>query len=205
MLFATAMSFASRGEYLWWSLEDPDVTINKGAPNQEVTNTEMFWYDDPQSGQRLWVTDARVHVKGPNGVDEYLMIGATGTSKTFPSVSFMDPDTHEIILPTYTGDVFAMIVPDSYADAAYSFQIELGNWLDQSSEQNWTMMAESGYISYDKLAEYIAEEHVDEPPAWIWTPEVMTGRPGSAPEPTSGMLMLIGFSFLALRRRRIAA
>ena len=87
--------------------------------------------------------------------------------------------------------------------AGLSFAIELGNW----ANGQWTTLATTGMISYNDLTVQSAAEGgtyvltVDQgynlPNFMAWSPQSY-----NVPEPSSGLLVLIGASLLALRRRR---
>ena len=81
----------------------------------------------------------------------------------------------------------------------YSFTVELGN-IDSSD--NWTTVAYSATATYSSLADYIHQTFDINPgQTAVWTPTSFT----AVPEPSSGLLTLIGFAFLALRRKRKGA
>ena len=74
--------------------------------------------------------------------------------------------------------------------------VELGN-IDSSD--NWTTVATSAAATYYSLGAYIHESFGLNPSAMaVWTPNQFT----AVPEPSSGLLTLLGFAFLALRRKR---
>ena len=90
--------------------------------------------------------------------------------------------------------------------AGLSFAIELGNW----ANGQWTTLATTGMISYNDLTVQSAAEGG----AYILTadqgynlPNFMAWSPQSymVPEPSSGLLVLIGAGLLALRRGRACA
>ena len=85
----------------------------------------------------------------------------------------------------------------SYGNSSYSFFVELANYTGSSLTDN------KAYTwSYNELvnAGYIATNPFDSSSAAAAAAAGNMGAP--TPEPTSGMLMLIGGSLLALRRRR---
>ena len=78
----------------------------------------------------------------------------------------------------------------------YSFIVELGN-IDSSD--NWTTVATSAAATYSSLGDYIHETfNINPGQIAVWAPSTFT----AVPEPSSGLLTLIGFAFLALRRKR---
>lgn len=87
--------------------------------------------------------------------------------------------------------------------AGLSFAIELGNW----ENGQWTTLATTGMISYNDLTTiasqeggtYIltADQGYNLPMFMAWTPQSYM-----VPEPSSGLLILIGAGLLALRRGR---
>ena len=78
----------------------------------------------------------------------------------------------------------------------YSFTVELGN-IDSSD--NWTTVAWGETKSYTQLKGYIHQTFDINPSSMmVWTPTQFT----YVPEPTSGLLTVIGFALLALRRKR---
>ena len=85
--------------------------------------------------------------------------------------------------------------------AEYSFAIELGAWSPSYDAEDavWVMEAWSQTASYDELARYRTQQ-ISIQTHLSWSPDAY-----AAPEPTSGLLLLIGGSLLALRRKRTAA
>jgi hypothetical protein len=84
----------------------------------------------------------------------------------------------------------------SFSAAEYSFIIELGN-IDSSD--NWTTVATSAATAYSDLADYIYQAFDLSPsPAAVWTPTTF-----NVPEPSGGLLTMMGLALLALRRKRL--
>lgn len=79
---------------------------------------------------------------------------------------------------------------------SYSFAIELGNWNRESGD--WLLAATSEVWDYKRLFDsgFIADQ-VAIPDQLRWT-----GGTYTIPEPTSGLLLVVGASLLALRRRK---
>ena len=79
----------------------------------------------------------------------------------------------------------------------YCFTVELGN-IDSSD--NWTTVATSAAATYSSLADYIHQTFDINPSSMaIWTPMQFT----AVPEPSSGLLTLLGLALLSLRRRKL--
>ena len=77
----------------------------------------------------------------------------------------------------------------------YSFIVELGN-IDSSD--NWTTVATSAAATYSSLGDYIHQTFDMNPSSMaVWTPTEFN----AVPEPSSGLLVTIGFAILALRRK----
>ena len=79
----------------------------------------------------------------------------------------------------------------------YSFIVELGN-IDSSD--NWTTVATSAAKAYSDLGDYIHQTFDINPGQLaVWTPAQFT----AVPEPSGGLLTLMGVALLALRRKRL--
>ncbi len=75
--------------------------------------------------------------------------------------------------------------------------MELGN-IDASD--NWTTLAQSAAAAYSSLGDYIHETFDINPgQIAVWTPTQFT-----VPEPSGGLLTIVGFAVLALRRKRFS-
>ena len=80
----------------------------------------------------------------------------------------------------------------------YSFIVELGN-IDSSD--NWTTVATSAAKAYSDLGDYIHQTFDINPgQIAVWTPAQFTA---AVPEPSGGLLTLMGVALLALRRKRL--
>lgn len=85
----------------------------------------------------------------------------------------------------------------SYSDSGYTFFVELANYSDNA----WHSVSKGARYTYDDLvsAGYVATGLTDSISAMT---AASNFNMGAVPEPTSGVLLLIGGSLLALRRRR---
>lgn len=90
----------------------------------------------------------------------------------------------------------------SVGSPEFSFIVELGNiaWDDGSGGWSWTTVATSGAAaSYNSLGNYIHETFDLSPgKSAVWMPTEFV----AVPEPSGGILVVIGTAILALRRRR---
>lgn len=79
----------------------------------------------------------------------------------------------------------------------FSFIVELGN-IDSSDK--WTTVATSAAKAYSDLGDYIHQTFDINPGQLaVWTPAQFT----AVPEPSGGLLTLMGVALLALRRKRL--
>ena len=148
---------------------------------------EVIWWQVPtypdvttfhegvKSASELGVTDARVRTS--NG--DYLVIPP--------------PDQESIEVPMTDGAWFALL-PSS--PEGLSFMVELGNW----ENGTWTGIATSQSYTYAQLQSYIIHEWSGPGATPAIEPWVAGGY--VVPEPSSGILLLIGGGLLALRRKR---
>lgn len=184
-------AISAYADYLWWTFQD-DPTVNYTFDGQTYqTKTDDFYL---RSGDdRLEVTDIRVHVTGAN-TDEYLNIVGFGGGDPDVSVYF------ETLPISNQGEYFYAFDVAPYVGGAYNFIIEIGNWSEPLTDENWTVMGEH-YIPGNEIASHIAEGMTEAPDNGWYTVTQFNAVGGAVPEPTSGMLVLIGGALLMLRRR----
>lgn len=173
------------GEVLWW-LVDTDYRNISGTTEDGGKMT---------AGE-LGVTDARIRYESDDGTSSgYLTlfsVGEDGSVSVYDGSAQLGAD-HGVGLPAeYFGDLSGL------SGTAYSFVVELGNWID-GRWANTSM--ESERASYDQL---VAAKHIT---AWENTVPAY-GNPWSpdgysvVPEPSGAMLTLVGWALLLLRRKR---
>ena len=165
----------------------------------EIVNadeTTTTWSSSYRSAEGYAIDSARVAVTGGGLTDATpLLLGYISGNE------FVSANADEIALdetpPPQT--MYAFIT--DYASAEYSFTIELGSY----DSGTWTTLATSASLTYQQLqtgdgtgGSYLTTYDATLPtPQGIWAPQSY-----NVPEPSSGLLMLIGASLLALRRRR---
>jgi hypothetical protein len=179
LVLANFCRAADGGELLYWMI----------MPNTSLTvkNDDDTEYAKGTAAE-LGVTGARIRCETSEGTVGYLpIIGIYpgGNNITFEGASGSPiPGGYHAALGSYTG-------------AAYSYVLELGNW----SNGTWAGTKMEATATYDYLKE---QQHIaqweDMPPSYVkpWTPTEFT----VVPEPTGGLLILVGGALLALRRSR---
>ena len=165
------------GEVLWWLVDDP------------LSSVPVDYYGLITSADAIGVTDARLSVMDSSGnVVGYLPL--MGFDEDDQIISFTGETG--IGVP---GEYFADI--SDYADPAYSFAVELG----QYSAGDWVKtLVWSETKSYTELAAHrVPWDDENLKPAYVqpWNPNSY-----AVPEPCSGMLVLLGLAALALKRRK---
>ena len=179
---------AQASDYLlYWQVED---------------NASINWFDGTSlgtvatytnlDGQQIKMARA-VSSTSPNGLYVYDM--DTGVPLNYAE-EFTSGGTGPML--SYIG-----AFDSSTSLAGLSFAIELGNW----ENGKWTTLATTGMISYNDLTQIASQEggtyiltagqDISLPTFMAWTPNAYV-----VPEPSSGLLVLIGASLLALRRRK---
>ena len=187
---------SAEDDILYWMV-DSSATVEKDG---EITSVASFFenYGAPEGSAFA----ARVRVTGGNiqdGQDVFLDLYIPGYGLDVGNgdlgVEFGDAGGYwGAGVPTGnqspSGDYSA-------GTPEYSFIVELGN-IDSSD--NWTTVATSAAATYSSLGNYIHQTFDINPgQIAVWAPTMFSAP---VPEPSSGLLTLIGFAFLALRRKR---
>lgn len=176
---------------LWWM-------FNETFEIQEVNGTETTTIDALKGR-------GAAAGKGVNGI----RIGAYHGDTLLGYLDVADPDgvvsSTVYTMPTEdydsgsaewnAGPTYAIYAP--YAtDPSVTFMIELGNW--NETDNTWLILAHSETGTVESLREFIDVADFEMHGTLEWT-----GGSYSVPEPTSGILLLVGGALLALRRRRL--
>ena len=197
VVLAASVSLAGENDVLYWMI-DENAEFSTGA-DTKVGLSEFFssWTSEHDGASSDFA--ARIRVTGGNITeDTFLDLYVPGYG--------LDVGSGELGVEfSEVGGYWGAGVPTgnqspsgdySAGTPEYCFTVELGN-IDSSD--NWTTIAWGETKTYTQLANYIHETFDMNPSSMmVWTPTSF-----AIPEPTSGLLTLLGFAFLTLRRRKL--
>lgn len=199
LLVGMLVVFALRGSdvdpVLLWLVNDP-VEDAEGA--LDIASLPLV-NENGYAVARIAVMDAAGnHVLDAQGDAQYLTVwGSRETPDQGQSFGYFMPNEsgkYATSQPTGYADVagYAGLSPETY------FMIEIGIY---DADSNWVIAAVSTSSSYAELVEqgFIMPGNIVTPEQTPWT-----GGHYSIPEPTSGLLILVGGALLALRRKQCA-
>ena len=191
-ILTAGVATAGENDVLYWMI-DGSATVEKDGETSSVAD-----FFDNYAAPEGSAFAARVRVTGGNitedtFLDLYVPGYGVDTGNGDLGVNFSE-----------VGGYWGAGVPTGnqspigdYGSPEYSFMIELGN-IDSSD--NWTTVATGAATRYSSLGDYIQPTFSIDPgtlPAW--TPGQFT----AVPEPSGGLLTVIGLALLALRRKRL--
>ncbi len=198
LLFATAGAAFADPTVLWWMV-DSNATVSDGTTTSTIQ--DFFTSYGAVDGETSYYA-ARVKVQGGDitedtFLDLYYYDDELGNYSTYDGVYGIDfsdsgsgywgagvPEGMPADIGSYSGT----------ASPEYTFLIEVGQVVDGS----WTTIASSEPSNYSGLGDHISTGVIEVPDFTPWTPTTFTA---AVPEPSSGLLLLIGSAILALRRR----
>lgn len=185
--------------------------ILSGAGTAAAGNGEVLWYlvgsdyrnitastgdGGTVTAGELGVTDARVRYESADGSSlgylSLFSVNEDGSVSVYDGSNGLGAEHGTGLPASYFGDLGPL------SGTSYNFVLELGNWENGS----WTRTSmESEKVSYQALVD---DNHIT---VWEKTaPSYGTPwNPGGysvVPEPSGGLLMLLGAALLALRRKR---
>ena len=168
-------SFADEAGVLLWMVDEVEI-VDRGLLGEYVS----------PEGYRA--TAARVVARDSEGTAVYLNL-----SYDAGDGSFVETD---VSLATLTSDyragpLWASLSGVQDSVESYAFAIELGTMV----EGTWTILALSDALTFTQLENFIQYDSMMVP-AEIWAPHSY-----SVPEPSSGLLVVVGVALLALRRK----
>ena len=192
-ILTAGVSFADE-DVLYWMI-DSNATVEKDG----VTSSVSSFFGEAPEGSAF---AARVRVTGGNiqeGQDVFLDL-------YIPGYGLDEGGGAWGVEFSTVGGYWGAGVPTgnqspsgnySAGTPEFSFIVELGN-IDSSD--NWTTVATSAAKAYSDLGDYIHQTFDINPgQIAVWTPAQFT----AVPEPSGGLLTLMGFAVLALRRKRL--
>lgn len=193
-MIASRNAIAGDVDVLYWMVDD-QATITSGGDTVSILD---FSGGDSSLAARVRVTGG--DITGDTFLDLYIGNGQVWDGEF--GVDFEDIGAGYVGAgvpygnQSPTGDYSA-------GTPEYAFTVELGNVVyDDTDGWSWTTVATSATKVYSELGSYIHETFDMTPGVQaIWAPTEFT----AVPEPTSGMLAILGMALLALRRRRCEA
>ena len=196
-LLTVGVSSAAENDVLYWMVDD-SASVKR---TDGTTATISEYFDSPDVAVSGSTYAARVRVTGgkiPEGQDVFLdLYTGSGVDEGggYWGVDFSD-DSGYWGAGVPTGNQ-SPIGAYSAGSPEFSFIVELGN-IDSSDK--WTTVATSAATAYSDLGDYIHQTFDINPGQLaVWTPAQFT----AVPEPSGGLLTLMGVALLALRRRRM--
>lgn len=202
MVAAALFSCAQADDYLlYWQVLDT-ATVEGIALDDYVSEYAQAHNNFDQGGRSGKIAGARTVYFGGEGdpslMTVYYYKNNTWNSTAATAVLINDEDSPTTVVGT-GGGMYSHFVADDAS--SLSFAIELGNW--EGGE--WVTLATSGTMSYNDLTVTDVEgkhilqmtDNIDLNNFQPWSPNAYV-----VPEPSSGLLALIGAGLLALRRRR---
>ena len=179
LLSASAVRGDAADDVLWWCVTD-------------VARIYEFRDDGVSTLAEKGVDTARIRVTGGDIADDvFLNLYAADEQGALKPSDAVYAD-----VPGNAGAPYFAAL-GAYGSSEYAFSIELGAWSDADG---FTGLA-VGTWSYADLTPYISTEASSFAPggvgALVFVPESFT-----VPEPSGGLLLLVGGALLALRRRR---
>lgn len=176
---------SSQAAYLYWQVSGTEAnswwtggTLSQGLSNAGVSQ----------------ITTMRVVSSAGTAVKSYDLGSGTQVSDDYGYVTL---NTAPDATPYMGGNLYADL--GSGAESAeYTYYIEISGYGGSYNNEN-TVLAVSGDLTYAQLSGHVTtdlKEMATIATAW-------TGGTYAAPEPTSGLLLLVGASLLALKRRKV--
>lgn len=196
IILAAGSTFAEDG-VLYWMIDTTATVTPNGGDAMSLSD-----YFSTFEGNSEFA--ARVRVSGGNISGETFLDLYYGPTIGFDDGEFgVDFEFDDGTGAPYVGTPYGIqaAVPSSYSAGSpeYSFIVEIGN----VTEDAWTTVASSS-ATYSELiaSKYIHPlSDLDVPsPTQIWMP----GSFQAVPEPSGGLLTVMGVALLALRRKRYA-
>ena len=189
LFFLMCQAHAAEDDVLLWFFENPDIVELDGS----IVKAGDLVGRGEAAGKS--VNAVRISVTDSSGNKVYLKLGDSVGGWT-ESWNLPDP----VLQDWFAGPSFASLAGLNLTDTAQVFAMEIGHAvLDERDGHvlNWLIMASgSETLSNLQSGGYILPEELAYQGDYNWQASM------SVPEPSSGLLVLIGGALLALRRKR---
>ena len=210
-ILTAGVSSGGENDVLYWMVDDT-AQVTKDGTSQSISD---FFSDYMSSSDNWSATDssfaARIRVTGGD-ISGDVFLGLYGRDEY--NVPYIESGELGMAFDSSGTGYWGAGVPDgnqspsgnySAGDPEYSFIVEIGNvvWDENSGTASWVeTVATSAAAAYSSLGAYIHQTFDMNPGQMaVWTQTSFN----AVPEPSSGLLTVIGFAFLALRRTRKGA
>lgn len=214
-LLVAGMCFAANAAeddfLLYWQVDDPVIDVFGNGLKGEKTGETSIAQLIGETGKEDWVVKVGVYTKSGDYVNYVNLWHSDDPFRwTDPVIDHIAIDSEDYDAgPSYAniGNYVTLKeggnknVATDWTSGEYVFALELGYWENDS----FTQMAKSEEWSYEDFISNSPEGHSYIKSTQLQLPDTMEwtgGRYVETPEPTSGMLVLFGLSFLALRRKQ---
>lgn len=192
LVAACSLLHADEESVLWWMFDEAtDIYAIDGTSS---------WKVDELTGrgasEGLAVNGIRVAAYQGDSLLGYLALAdADNASMDFYPMPTTDFDSGTA--SWNAGPTYARVAPFA-STPGVTFMIELGNWdAMRASDAAWQVLAHSDAATMDALADFLDVGDFEMHTKLEWT-----GGHYSVPEPSGGLLLLIGGALLSLRRGR---
>ena len=210
-ILTAGVSSGGENDVLYWMVDD-SAQVTKDGTSQSIGD---FFSDYMSSSENWSATDssfaARIRVTGGD-ISGDVFLGLYGRDEY--NVPYIESGELGMAFDDSGTGYWGAGVPDgnqspsgnySAGTPEYSFIVEIGNvvWDENSGTASWVeTVATSAAAAYSTLGAYIHQTFDINPGQMaVWTETSFN----AVPEPSSGLLTVIGFAFLALRRTRKGA
>ena len=210
-ILTAGVSSGGENDVLYWMVDD-SAQVTKDGTSQSISD---FFSAYMSSSDNWSATDssfaARIRVTGGD-ISGDVFLGLYGRDEY--NVPYIESGELGMAFDSSGTGYWGAGVPDgnqspsgnySAGDPEYSFIVEIGYvvWDENSGTASWVeTVATSAAAAYSSLGAYIHQTFDMNPGQMaVWTQTSFN----AVPEPSSGLLTVIGFAFLALRRTRKGA
>ena len=183
----SAMAMGAKAEYAWtFEISDAQAVYSFGA------SSEVYGYE---TAQEDWEESMKPVFFNPAAYEEVFEDGKTTWAGRYETIAggFFSNE-----LDKKSQGVFADMDDEGELDPGYKQEYTVMAILDSDK-----LTPGAHYAVYYGLGEYVSGDTIPVSLQLIETGTLMTdGSPTPAPEPTSGLLLLLGVAGLALKRKR---